>query len=77
MIGAVKDAPMSKGLFNNLGRELRSLVEKIERKEPFGIKYLSPYFPRFLWKIMAETTFWHARAYKNNLKKSDLLRKSV
>jgi multimeric flavodoxin WrbA len=77
MIGATKDTPINKGPFNNLGRALKLLAEKIENKEPFGVKYLSPYFPRFLWKIMAHTTFWHPRAYKNNLKKSDIIKRLV
>jgi multimeric flavodoxin WrbA len=77
MIGATKDTPINKGPFNNLGRALKSLVEKMETKEAFGVKFLSPYFPRFLWKIMAHNTFWHPRAYKNNLKKSDIIKRLV
>jgi multimeric flavodoxin WrbA len=75
MIGATKDTPINKGPFNNLGRALKLLAEKIENKEPLGVKYLSPYFPRFLWEIMAHNTFWHPRAYKNNLKKSDIIKR--
>jgi multimeric flavodoxin WrbA len=77
MLGAMKDMPINKGPFNNLGWALKSLVEKMETKEPFEVKYLSPYFPRFLWKIMAHTTFWHPRAYKNNLKKRDIIKRLV
>ena len=75
MIGATKNIPLCKGPFKNLGRELKSLVKKIELKEPFGIKYLSPYFPRFLWKYMAIHTFWHPLAYKNKLTKKDIVKK--
>jgi multimeric flavodoxin WrbA len=77
MIGATKDTPINKGPFNNLWRALKLLVEKMEKKEAFGVKYLSPYFPRFLWKIMAHNIFWHTRAYKNNLKKSDIIKRLV
>jgi multimeric flavodoxin WrbA len=48
MLGAVKNIPMSKGPFSKLGRELALLARTIESKKSFGIKYLSPYFPRFL-----------------------------
>jgi multimeric flavodoxin WrbA len=73
MIGATKNIPLCKGPFRNLGRELKLLAKKIELKEPFGIKYLSPYFPRFLWRFMAVHTFWHPLAYKNKLTKKDIL----
>ena len=77
MIGATKNMPLSKGPFNNLGRELKFLMEKIEIKETFGTKYLSPYFPRFLWRFMAKHTFWHPMAYKNKLKKKDIIEKII
>jgi multimeric flavodoxin WrbA len=48
MITATKNTPINKGPLNNLGRELALLVKTLELKEPFGVKYLSPCFPRFL-----------------------------
>ncbi|MDR2085865.1 MAG: hypothetical protein LBP72_01700 [Dysgonamonadaceae bacterium] len=75
MIGATQKTPLNKGPFNNLWRALKLLAEKIEAKEPFGIKYLSPYFPRFLWKIMAHNTFRHPLASKNKLTKKDIVSK--
>jgi hypothetical protein len=75
MIGATKNTPISKGPFNNLGRELALLAEKIEKRETYGIRYLSPYFPRFLWRFMAKHTFWHSMAYKNKLKKKDIIKR--
>ena len=75
MIGATKNIPLCKGPFRNLGRELKSLVKKIELKEFFGITYLSPYFPKFLWRFMAVHTFWHPLAHKNKLTKKDIVNK--
>jgi hypothetical protein len=75
MLGATKNMPISKGPFNNLGRELALLAETIQAKGNFGIKYLSPYFPRFLWRFMANHTFWHPMAYKNKLKKTDITKR--
>jgi multimeric flavodoxin WrbA len=77
MIGATKNTPISKGPFNNLGRELKLLVEKMKLKETFEIKYLSPYFPRFLWRFMAKHTFWHLLAHKNKLKKKDITKRII
>jgi multimeric flavodoxin WrbA len=74
MIGETQDIPITKGPFNNLGRALQKMIEKIELKEPFGIAYLSPYFPRFLWKFTA-TRVWHTRAHKNGINKKDIIRK--
>jgi multimeric flavodoxin WrbA len=75
MLGATRNMPVSKGPFNNLGRALKVLVEKIESRETFQIMYLSPYFPRFLWRLAAEQSFWLPLAYKNKLTKKDILRR--
>jgi hypothetical protein len=75
MIEVLKNTPLPKGPFNRLGRELALLAEAIESKEPFGITYLDPAFPRFLWRFMAEHTFWQPLAYKNNLTKKDILKR--
>jgi hypothetical protein len=77
MIGATRNVPINSGPFKNLGHSLELLVNKIELKETFGIKYLSPYFPRFLWELMAKHTFWHPLAYKNKLNKKDITGKIV
>lgn len=74
MIGQTKQYPINKGPLNNLGRALQSMAECIELKKPFEIMYLSPYFPRFLWKFMA-VRYWHSLAQKNGLKKKDMRRR--
>ena len=73
MIGATKNIPIDKGPFNNLGRALKLMAEKMSHNESFEIMYLSPYFPRFLWKIMA-TSFWHQLAKNNGLMKKDIIK---
>jgi multimeric flavodoxin WrbA len=75
MIGATKNTPLNRGPFNNLSRALALLAGKVELSEAFETKYLSPYFPRFLWRFMAKHTFWHVLAYKNKLKKKDIIKK--
>jgi multimeric flavodoxin WrbA len=75
MLGAVKNTPLDKGPFNNLARALKSLGEKIESRETFQTIYLSPYFPRFLWRFMAAYTFWRPLAQKNGLTKRDILKR--
>jgi hypothetical protein len=74
MLGILKNLPINKSPFANLGRALETMAEKMENKEPFEITYLSPNFPRFLWKIMAIRR-WNTLAKKNGLKKKDLVRR--
>jgi len=74
MIGQTKQLPLSKSPFNNLGRALQTMVEKMESKTQFEITYLSPYFPKFLWKLMA-VRLWNDKAKKNGLTKEDIIRK--
>ena len=74
MIGGTKDLPINKGPFANLARALQAMAENMELKKPFEIKYLSPYFPRFLWRFMGDR-YWRALAQKNGLKKEDIIRK--
>jgi len=74
MIGYTKQLPISKSPFNNLGRALQVMAEKMESKQAFEVMYLSPYFPKFLWKIMA-VRHWDDKAKKNGLKKKDIMRK--
>ena len=71
MIGVTKQYPINKGPLNNLGRALQKMVENIEQKKMIEIIYLSPYFPRFLWRFMA-TRYWYSLASKNGINKKDM-----
>jgi len=71
MVGQTKQFPINKGPFNNLGRALQAMAECMEAKKPFETMYLSPYFPRFLWRFMA-TRYWHALARKNGITGKDM-----
>ena len=75
MITATKGIPLYIGPYNNLHRALKLTAKKMVLRESFEIIYLSPYFPRFLWKLLAIYATWHPRAYKNGLKKEDISRK--
>jgi len=72
MIKSTKSIPLHTGPFNNLHRALKLMAKKIELRESFETMYLSPYFPRFLWKLLAIHATWHPRAYKNGLKTKDI-----
>jgi multimeric flavodoxin WrbA len=74
MLGRTKDIPLNKGSFNNLGRALQAMTEKIELKEPFETIYLSPLFPQILFKFLG-TRHWNNLAHKNGLSKKDIKRR--
>lgn len=74
MLDDTRNIPISKGPFINLHRALTLMAEKMCLKEQFEIIYLNPYFPRFLYSFMA-TRSWNKRALKNNLTKTDVLKK--
>jgi hypothetical protein len=74
MIGQTRQYPLNKGPLNNLGRALQAMTIKMELKEQFEIIYLSPYFPKFLWKYSA-VQYWHSLAKKNGLKKKEIIKK--
>jgi len=74
MLGLLKNIPLNKSPFANLGKTLEKMTEQMEKKKPFEITYLNPNFPRFLWRIMA-TRNWNALAKKNGLKKKDIVKR--
>ena len=74
MIGRTKHLPKDKDLFKNLTCALQTMIENLEMKKQMEIQYLSPYFPRFLWRFMA-TRHWNNLAKGNGLSKKDILKK--
>jgi len=72
MLGRV-NIPLDKGPFKNLYKNLQKLAETVLLKKTFGIVFLNPFFPRFLWKIMA-VRFWKTKAKNNGLSKKDISR---
>jgi multimeric flavodoxin WrbA len=74
MISQTKNIPINKGPFNNFVTALQTMIKNMELKESFEIIYLSPYFPRFLWKIMA-VRYWNGLAKNNGLNKKDIIKR--
>lgn len=72
MLGAMRKIPLNIGLYNNLWRALKLMTAKISSKESFDIIYLSPYCPKFLWRIMGHI-MWNMLAKKSGLKKKELM----
>jgi len=74
MIGRTKHLTKDKDLFKNLTCALQTMVKNIEIKQPMEIQYLSPKFPRFLWRFMGVRN-WNNLAKNNGLNKKDILKR--
>ena len=74
MMGHTKNLPKDKDLFKSLTCALKMMVENIGIKKPMEIQYLSPNFPRFLWRFMAVRN-WKKIAKNNGLNKKAMLKR--
>jgi len=74
MISRTKHLPKDKDLFKSLNCALQIMAENINTKKPMEIQYLSPNFPKFLWRFMAVRN-WNNLAKNNGLSKKDVLKR--
>jgi len=74
MIGRTKHLSKDRDLFKSLSSALQIMAENIELKKPIDIHYLSPNFPKFLWRFMAIRN-WNILAKSNGLSKKDILKR--
>jgi len=65
-----------KCIYNNFFGSLESLIKKIDLKQPFGIRYLSPHIPGFLFRIIGAQAF-ALRARKYGLSKNDIMKGTI
>ena len=76
MIPFIKDVPLGHGPNKNMGTALKNLSLNIINKNTGTDMYVSPNWPRLLWKIQASLFVWYPRAKKNGLSKKDLFEKA-
>ncbi|MCL2181302.1 MAG: NAD(P)H-dependent oxidoreductase [Treponema sp.] len=74
MISRTKHLPKERDLFKSLACALQILAESIELIKPMEVKYLTPNFPKFLWRFMAVRN-WNSLAKSNGLTKKDILKR--
>lgn len=72
MLAFIKDVPLGHGPNKNIGTALQKLSQNILFRSQGEDLFISPNWPRFLWKIQASLFFWYPRAQKNGLKRRDL-----
>ncbi|MDK2586820.1 hypothetical protein QOZ83_13225 [Romboutsia sedimentorum] len=73
MLPLVKDIPIGHGPNKNLGYALKEISQNILNGESGEALYISPNWPRFLWKIQGSTLVYHPRAKSNGVKIKHLL----
>ena len=72
MLPFLKDIPLGHGPNRNIGIALQKLGQNILSLNQGEDLFVSPNWPRFLWKIQASLCFWYPRAKKNGLKREEL-----
>lgn len=68
----IKDIPLGYGPNKNIGNALKEMACNIENFESGNDIFISPNWPRFLWRIQASLSVWYPRARKNGLKRREL-----
>lgn len=72
MSPSVAEMPLDKGPFRPLSFAADRFVKNIKHKSADDNLFVSPLFPRFLWRIAANYTFWLPKARANGLKSKDI-----
>lgn len=76
MLPFFKDIPLGHGPNKNIGIALQELSQNILSLNQGEDLFISPNFPRFLWKIASSFSFWYPQAKKNGLKRKRLKEKA-
>lgn len=76
MLPFFKDIPLGHGPNKNLGIAFQKLSQNILSLNQEEDLFISPNYPRFLWKIQASLCVWYPRAKKNGLNRKELKNKA-
>ena len=72
---SLQGIPLGKGPNKNLGRALARLAKNILQCTDDADVYTQPNCPRTIWRWLARTFMWNAKAKENGLSKKDLYRR--
>jgi hypothetical protein len=73
MLPFLENIPSKYGPLKNLDKALSDLAANVESGRKGNDILLSPNFPYFAWKFVAENFFWNRLGKKNGLSRKDLL----
>ena len=76
MLPFLKDIPLGHGPNKNIGIAFQKLSYHVLSLNKGKDLFISPNWPRFLWKMQSSSAFWYPRAKKNGLKRKELKYKS-
>lgn len=72
MLPFLRDIPLGHGPNKNMGKAFHELSRNILSLNKGENLFISPNFPRFLWKISASLYLWYPRAKRNGVKRRKL-----
>lgn len=72
MLPFLKDIPLGHGPNKNIGNAFQELSSNILSLNKGKDLFISPNWPRFLWKIQSSLDFWYPQAKKNGLTRKKL-----
>lgn len=75
MLSFIADVPPKHGPNKSIGYAISNLAINILNKKTGKDSFVSPNWPRILWRIQSTKFFWMPRAKSNSLKKQDLYRR--
>lgn len=75
MLPFIADVPLKHGPNKNIGYAISNLASNLRNQRSGKDIFVSPNWPRFLWRMQSTKFVWMPRARSNSLKKQDLYRK--
>lgn len=72
MLPFIADIPLGHGPNKNLGHAMKELVHNVQNRTGGANIYISPNWPRPLWKLQSSLFVWYPRAKQNGLKIREL-----
>lgn len=69
MLPYLKNISLGRGPNKNIGRAVQELAGNIMSKNTAKDLFVSPNWPRFLWKIQCSLYFWYPLGKKNGVKR--------
>ena len=74
MLPFISNVPLKHGPNKKIRYAISDLATNLLNRQPGKDIFISPNWPRFLWRIQSTRFFWMPRAKSNSLKKQDLYR---
>lgn len=72
MLPFLKDIPIGHGPNKNIGIAFQELAEHVRSLSSGEDLFISPNWPRFLWRIQASLFVWYPRSKKNGVTRKEL-----